>query len=73
VASVAGRRHMRFERGKIDEVVVSPRWRVEHRAGHVNETAIFDIVPRADEDDARDQVRRAYTRPRAIISIERLD
>jgi hypothetical protein len=62
------------KRGKIADIIVGPRWRVEHRATvRPNPSVVFDIVGGADEAEAVEKVRAAYTRHREIVSAERLD
>jgi hypothetical protein len=64
---------MKFQRGKISETIIGPRWRVTHRAPRITLTALYDIVGGDDEREAMRRVQAAYARDRVIVSVERLD
>lgn len=64
---------MKFQRGKIADVITGPRWRVEHHGPRVTTSGLFDIVGGKDEEEAKEAVRRAYARERVIVSVERMD
>jgi hypothetical protein len=64
---------MKFQRGKIAETIIGPRWRETHRAPRITLTGLYDIVGGEDEHEAVRLVSAAYARDRVILSDERLD
>jgi hypothetical protein len=62
-----------YNRGRITEVIAGPRWRVNHHGPRAAAAGLFDIVGGANEEEAKESVRRAYPHVRVIVSVARLE
>jgi hypothetical protein len=54
---------VKFQRGKMSETIIGPRWRVKHRTPRITVSGMFDIVGGEDEHEA------ARSRPGGLCDI----